>query len=390
MTITTSLEPATTTSMPGIAVPLALRLHNREFTTQVVTVTPTGPLAEYTVVDPAQFELEPDQSVDVAYSVTLPLSLPPGLHTSVISVVVDGAEVATAAATVDVMAVAAHAALIGPPRSKSSGNGRHRITIANRGNVPVDVTVVAMTDDPTIDLQPEMSHLSVDAGTSTFVDITAIPHEKFWNGPPVEHGFMIATIGNDGQSFDLHGVFEQRPRLRPWWGPALAGAAVALLIGTILWFTVLAPYVRSTAEDVNEADQAALDAKIAELDKSAAEAEELPFGEPGDLRLSVDASEGQSATDTFRVPAATVWSVTDVIFQNPTGAAGEVTLMRDDDILLVEELANFRDLDFNLVAPFVFEGDSNITMSVTCSAPGPSQSSCSVGTTLTGFTDESG
>ena len=85
-----------------------------------------------------------------------------------------------------------------------------------------------------------------------------------------------------------------------------------------------------------------------------------------------------------------MWSVTDVIFQNPTGAAGEVTLMRDDDILLVEELANFRDLDFNLVAPFVFEGDSNITMSVTCSAPGPSQSSCSVGTTLTGFTDESG
>ena len=102
-----------------------------------------------------------------------------------ISVVVDDAEVATAAATVDVMAVAAHAALIGPPRSKSSGNGRHRITIANRGNVPVDVTVVAMTDDPTIDLQPEMSHLSVNAGTSTFVDITAIPHEKFWNGPPV-------------------------------------------------------------------------------------------------------------------------------------------------------------------------------------------------------------
>ena len=141
---------------------------------------------------------------------------------------------------------------------------------------------------------------------------------------------------------------------------------------------------------MNEADQAALDAKIAELDKSAAEAEELPFGEPADLRLSVDAVGGVSPRPTpFRVRTSTVWSVTDIIFQNPTGAAGEVTLMRDDDILLVEELANFRDLDFHLVAPFVFEGDSNITMSVTCSAPGPSQSSCSVGTTLTGFTDES-
>ncbi len=322
--------------------------------------------------------------------VTLPLSLPPGLHSSVISVAVGEAEVATAEATVEVAAVAAHAALIGPPRSKSASNGRHRITIQNRGNIAVDVTVVAMTDDPTIALQPEMSHLSVDAGTSTFVDITAIPNEKFWNGPPVEHGFMVATIGSDGQSFDLHGIFEQRPRLRPWWGPALAGAAVALLIGTILWFAVLAPYVRSTAEDANAEDRAALDAKIAELEASAAEAEELPLGQPADLRLSVEAAEGQSSTDTFRVPASTVWSATDIIFQNPTGAAGQVTLMRDDDILLIEELANFRDLDFNLVAPFVFEGDSNITMSVTCDAPGPSESSCSVGTTLAGFVDESG
>jgi hypothetical protein len=389
MTISTSLEPAITTSMPGLAVPLALRLHNAEFTEQVVTVSPTGALAAYTVVEPSSFELGPDESVDVAYAVTLPTSLAPGRYTSVISVSAGEVEVATAEAAVEVSVVAAHAALIGPPRSKSASNGRHRITIQNRGNVPVDVTVVAMTDDPTIALQPEMSHLSVEAGASTFVDITAIPSEKFWNGPPVEHGFMVATIGSDGLSFDLHGVFEQRPRLRSWWGPALAGAAVALLIGTILWFAVLAPYIRSTAEDANAEDRATLDAKIAELDASAAEAEELPLGEPSDLRLSVEASEGESSTDTFRVPAAEVWSVTDIIFQNPTGAAGQVTLMRDDDVLLAEELANFRDLDFHLVAPLVFEGDTNITMSVTCEAPGPNQSSCSVGTTLAGFADQS-
>jgi len=388
MTISTSLEPAITTSMPGIAVPLALRLHNAELTAQVITVNPTGPLAAYTAIEPSSFELAPDESVDVSYLVTLPLSLAPGRYTSVISVLAGEVEVATAEAAVEVAAVAAHAALIGPARSKSSSNGRHRITIQNRGNLAVDVTVVAMTDDPTIELQPEMSHLSVEAGTSTFVDITAVPNEKFWNGPPVEHGFMIATIGSDGQSFDLHGIFEQRPRLRPWWGPALAGAAVALLIGTILWFAVLAPYVRSTAEDANAEDRAALDAKIAELEASAAEAEELPLGEPADLRLAVDAAEGESSTDTFRVPAGTVWSATDIIFQNPTGAAGQVTLMRDDDILLDEELANFRDLDFHLVAPLVFEGGSNITMSVTCDAPGPNQSLCAVGTTLAGFTDQ--
>ena len=53
------------------------------------------------------------------------------------------------------------------------------------------------------------------------------------------------------------------------------------------------------------------------------------------------------------------------------------------------ELANFRDLDFHLVAPLVFEGGSTITMAVTCDAPGPGQNLCAVGTTLAGFTDES-
>ena len=394
MTITTSLEPSTTTSMPGTTVPIAIRLHNPDSVAQMVTLRPTGPLAEYTVVELASFELGPDGSLDVPSVITLPASLAPGPHSSVISVSVGDVEVATAEATVDVAAVAAHVALIGPPRSKSASSGRHRITIENGGNVPVEVTVSASTDDPTIALQPEMSHLSAEAGTSTFVDVTATPNEKFWNGAPVEHGFMISTVGSDGQSFDLHGIYEQRPRLRPWWGPALAGIAGALVIGAILWFAVLAPYIRSTADDAaaeaNASDQAMLDAKIAELDASAAEAEELPFGEPADLRLSVAVSEGQSDTDSFRVGTSMVWSVTDIIFQNPGGAAGQVTLMRDDEILLEEELANFRDLDFHLVAPFVFEGGSSITMSVTCDAPGPSQDSCSIGTTLTGFTDESG
>ncbi len=393
MAITTSLEPTTTTSMPGTTVPFALRLHNPESVAQMVTLRPTGPLADYTVVDLASFELGPDGSLDVPSVITLPSSLSPGPHASTISVSIGDVEVATAEATVEVTAAAAHVALIGPPRSKSASNGRHRVTIENSGNVPVEVTVSATTDDPTITLQPETSHLSAEPGTSTFVDITAIPNEKFWNGAPVEHGFMVSTIGTDGQSFDLHGTFEQRPRLRPWWGPALAGIAGALVIGAILWFAVLAPYIRSTAdnaaEDANAADRAALDDKIAELDASAAEAAELPLGEPADLRLSAEPAEGQTDTDTFRVGTSMVWSVTDIIFQNPTGAAGQVTLMRDDEVLLDESLANFRDLDFHLVAPFVFEGGSNITMSVTCDAPGPGQDSCAVGTTLAGFTDES-
>jgi hypothetical protein len=85
-----------------------------------------------------------------------------------------------------------------------------------------------------------------------------------------------------------------------------------------------------------------------------------------------------------------VWSITDIIFQNPTGAAGQVALLRDGEVLMESELANFRDLDFHLVAPLVFEGGSTIEMEVTCESPGPGQDSCSIGTTLAGFADEAG
>jgi hypothetical protein len=264
--------------------------------------------------------------------------------------------------------------------------------VENRGNVPVDVTVAATTDDPTITIEPDIALVCVAAGTSASVNLAAVPLGKFWNGPPVEHAFLVGTSGSDGQAFELPSTFEQRPRLRPWWGPALAGALGALLIGTILWFAVLAPWVRSTADDAaadaNAADRSALDEKIDELDAAAAEVRELPLGEPADLRLAVEAQAGGTGNDSFSVGTAVVWSVTDIIFQNPTGAAGQVVLMRDGDILMESELSNFRDLDFHLVAPFVFDAGSTIEAEVACDAPGPGQDSCTVGVTLAGFTQE--
>jgi hypothetical protein len=392
MTITTSLDPASTTSMPGTSVPFALRLHNPDQTAQTVTLRPVGGLAEFTVVDVQTFELQPDGSVEVPTVISIPASLPPGTHSSEIAVSVGDVDVATAEVTVNVGTSAAYAVSITPARSRSASKGRHRLAIENRGNVPVDVSVVFTTDDPTITIEPDTALVSVVAGSSASVEATVVPLEKFWNGPTIEHDFAVTTSGSDGQTFELPSTYVQRPRLRPWWGPTLAGALAALLIGVVLWFAVLAPWIRSTAdeaaEDANAADRNALDAKIEELDAAAAEAKELPLGEPADLRLAVEADVGATASDSFRVGTSVVWSVTDIIFQNPTGAAGQVRLMRDDDILMESELANFRDLDFHLVAPFVFDAGSTIQVEVTCDAPGPDQDSCSVGTTLAGFTDE--
>jgi hypothetical protein len=80
--------------------------------------------------------------------------------------------------------------------------------------------------------------------------------------------------------------------------------------------------------------------------------------------------------------------VTDVVLQNPAGTVGTVTLLRNDDILLQSELANFRDLDLHFVAPFVFEEADDITLLVDCRTPAPGGTECPVGSTILGFIDE--
>ncbi len=80
--------------------------------------------------------------------------------------------------------------------------------------------------------------------------------------------------------------------------------------------------------------------------------------------------------------------MTDVVFQNPTGAVGTVSLLRDDEVILQSELANFRDFDLHFVAPYVFDEDAEVVLEVECRTPGAGGSTCPVGVSLVGFVDE--
>jgi len=128
--------------------------------------------------------------------------------------------------------------------------------------------------------------------------------------------------------------------------------------------------------------------QIDELDAAAARARELPLGAPTDLRLSVAPAGGNSETDSQTIASGERLSVTDVVFQNPSGAVGTVALLRDGEVLLQSELANFRDYDLHLVAPYVFEPSSEVSLEVTCRTPGPGSSDCPVGAAILGFVDD--
>ena len=58
--------------------------------------------------------------------------------------------------------------------------------------------------------------------------------------------------------------------------------------------------------------------------------------------------------------------ITDIVFQNPTGALGGIIVRRSGQPLFEVQMANFRDLDYHFVAPYVFEGGENVEVVLLC------------------------
>ncbi len=386
MSVTASFQPDHIGALPGQAAALSLHLQNNTTAEQVVTLRVAGELAAQTVLQTETIYLDPNEHFEVPVIVDASVSLVAGPHNCVVEVSADN-ETTSAAAIVQIDATAAWTARLGPEQSSSPTGGRHKVALDNLGNVPVTVEIATSTE---ADVVAEIAAptVNIDGGKSANVELRITPHSRFWSGPPVEHPFSVSLVGSNDEQWSLDGLYTQGPRVQPWVVPALAGMLGALLFGTLAWFLLLRPAV----EDIAREEAAELDAfQQDELDAAAKEASELPLGEPTDLRLTVQGNPGTTVTESFDFDqngSRRVLSVTDVILQNPTGAVGRLELLRDGEVLLNQEMANFRDLDFHLVAPFQFDSGSTISLRVTCQTPGPGTTSCEASATTAGFVDE--
>ncbi len=387
MTVSATFQPSTITSTPGNAAALTLRLHNDAQSEEVVKLKALGELAEHTVLQSETIYLEPGESFEVPVIVDVSTTLTSGSHVSGIEVLSGNGSRVTAEAMIAVEQTVAYAVSLVPPRSSSSKSGKHQVVVDNMGNTPMTIDVAAETDQGGIDLELAAPLVNVDPGKRAKIEMRLRPQVRFWSGSPKEHPFNVRVTGSDHQIHELAGIYEQGPRLQPWVVPALAGMLGALLIGIIAWFALLRPAVESIAD---ERAALALDEALADLEAAAERARQLPYGTPADLRLNAEASPGGSANESFTVASDRILSVTDVVFQNPDGAVGRVALLRSGEVLLESELANFRDLDLHLVAPFRFEGSDTVEIQLTCETPGPGQTMCTVGTSIVGFVDQAG
>jgi hypothetical protein len=403
MPVTATFVPEHNELLPNVTTTSTLRLYNDDGDTRAVVLSVSGDFGDHVRLESTTATIETNQIVDVAVTLFSPSTVEAGSYSIVAEVgsapVEEGEQpehpagaLAVATASVDVVAHSDYTIALQPAQSRGSRRGRHAVRVANTGNVPLVLAVTAEPTEGGLDVEIGRASLTVAPGAAAEVPVSIIPAASYWSGPTQEHEFALRATSADGRSDELVGAFQQRPRVPNWVGPAAAGALAALLIGAIVWFALLRPWVQDTADDAAadaiEQDRAALRERIDELEAAAAEAEELPLGVPVDFRLAVDPAGGNVEEDAAVIEAGTIVSITDVVFQNPTGAVGTVSLRRGDDVLLQSELANFRDFDLHFVAPFQFGDDVKIVLDVDCRTPGSGASTCPVAASLVGFVDE--
>ena len=429
MAVTAKFVPDRIDLLPNTPTTVMLRLYNGHDDRREVSLATSGTLNDHVRLDSTVVTLDPKQIVDVTATVFAPPTVHAGSYTiEAAATVAAGAsatvaagvsatdappvaaatdgdagseapapepvqEVATATATVEIGVHSDYSIALQPVRSRGGRRGRHTVRVANIGNVVLSLELAAavpVEGAPVVSVEP--SSLSVAPGLTSDAAVRIVPTTTYWSGPTRDHDVVVHATSSEGRTDELVGVYQQRPRLPNWVGPAAAGAFAALVLGAIAWFAFARPWVQDTADeaaaDAIERDRAALQERIDELETAAAEAEELPLGTPVDYRLEAAPAAGNTEQDVADVVSDTIVSITDVVFQNPTGAVGTVSLLRGDEVLLRSELANFRDFDLHFVAPYQFSGTDEIVLTIECRTPGAGIETCPVAASLVGFVDE--
>jgi hypothetical protein len=272
--------------------------------------------------------------------------------------------------------------------------------VDNRGNVPV--TAVLTATDPTGQLRGTVSPqgLTVNPGEAAFADVRVRPAKTIWRGAPVTHPFVVEVAPQDSPAVQLDGTYVQQPILPPWFLKALLALLALLIALVLLWFLLLKPAIKSSAEDAvaPQAKQAADNAAAAKkasgdaagsagaaqnsagsAQKSAADAaksanEKPPKGTfvttPFSNRLQVNTPKNATRTATFVVPAKTTMKLTDLVMSNPQGDFGRVQVKLKGVTLFDMALENFRDIDYHFVSPIEGAAGDSLQMVVECRQPG--------------------
>lgn len=429
MGTTATLSQTTLSVEPGGQVLLEVRVRNTGTVVDQFTCQVLGDAAAWASMEPDRLSLFPatEGTVFVVFDVPRSAEVASGQVPFAVRVV---SQEDSEGSVVEegVLAVGTFTDLFAeliPRTSRGSTRGRHQLALDNHGNSRVNAVLRATDAQGVLAFGFSPPSLVAEPGTATFSTIIVRPRKTYFRGPPQTRPFEVLIEPQGQPPITVPGAMLQEARAPSWLPKALLGLAALLLLLVVLWFAVLKPTVRSAAKDAAQkqaaataakAEQAAVKADQAnaaagqaatkaddaasKADKAAqaagtsgtaagggapagsgAAAISTDLGNPADHRLSVNAAG--LAEDSFQVEDQKVFSLTDVVLQNAAGDTGTLSLLRGDQVLFADSLANFRNLDYHFVSPIVFDANTKLTLRVDCANTGAKP--CTAAAYLAGF-----
>jgi hypothetical protein len=390
---------------------------------EAYTLTPVGDLAAYMVIEPATLSLYPGADGTATVTITLPSEAVVEAGDVPFGVLVEPSEhpadTAVPEATGRVQPINDLTAELTPRTTHGSRVGRHTLAIDNRGNRPVTVQLTGKDPDAVVEFRFSPQTVEVAPGTARFTKVKARPLERIWRGSPKTRQFTIivsqvAAGPSETKAVltTVDGVMVQDPILPAWTGKAVAGVLAACALAAVLWFTVLNPAIKSSAENAVQKPLQAIDKKADEAKTQAGAAQQAAnnaqnsakdtaqgqgkqqaqmdqrakdlatqatalAGDPFSRRWALSAKPGKSAQASYQVPKGKVLRITDVNFESQ-GSTGWLDLRKDKDSLGGVAPQYFRNiLDFRYIAPLaVLTEGQKVVANLDCTTPAPGAPNC--------------
>jgi len=355
-----------------------------------------GDAARWATITPETLPLFPDAEgvVSIAFSPARVSAARAGATPFGVKVTseVDPSDTSVEEGTLDIGTFTELSGELVPLISHGSRTGKHQLACDNKGNTPLTLAFGGVDQEEALRFAFNPASVVAEPGTATIVEVRAHPRKRFLTGNAKTHRFQTIIQPREAPPVTVDGSMVQTPILPTWLPKALAALVVLAIAAVVLWLTVLNPAIKSTATTAANNALSAAGIKPGGGGGGGGSGSPTPTpssstvtpppgssGGPASGRLTVRANAGNApqcpgnGAAQFNVPAGNTLSLTDLVFQNPNGDTGVLTLSRgcgNGSVLFQEQLSNFRDLDYHFVNPFTFT-TSGMVLQLQCTQPGP-------------------
>jgi hypothetical protein len=281
-----------------------------------------------------------------------------------------------------------------PRTTKGRSRAHARLALDNRGNVRVNARLTAADPDRKLNFTITPQSLSSEPATASFASVRMSPRQRFLTGPPKINPYKVLVHQDGLPTITVDGTMQQEGLIPPWLLPALIGLAALALLLVLLWFFVLRPTIQSAATQAVAPQASAANAAAVRAQEAAAAGQKPSTGAGGATGANPFGGNAYAARLTgggaLVIPPDGALSVTDLVFENPNGYTGDLSLVRfnsdkkTEQVLLQLKLENFRDLDFHFITPLTFQ--KNDEMRLTCRPdPESNNTTCNAYVYYTGY-----